>query len=298
MSANGPLEELPVLLDYEKKNKSNRICDDLQIAVIQGKLPNLPEYFRTEVYVIQFVAKGGLIAEINNHKFNIDAHSMICVFPNHILHLSEVYEDTLIYALSFSAMFSKELGLNISSELKNKIYVRPTMEITEEQLKVCLDYLSLLQKTSKTADPSTIQEASLHLLRSLLSYNIGIYETNFEKKHSLSRAEELTGRFLSLVDTHSYMHHSIGWYASEMCLSKKYLSNVVKQVTGESPGYCINETLLRLAKSLLLTTNLTIQQISERLGFINQSHFGTFFRRATGQSPLKFRKQTGTIYKE
>jgi AraC family transcriptional activator of pobA len=42
---------------------------------------------------------------------------------------------------------------------------------------------------------------------------------------------------------------------------------------------------------LLLTTALPVQQISDRLGFKNQSHFGTFFRREVGMSPRAFREK-------
>jgi AraC-like DNA-binding protein len=45
------------------------------------------------------------------------------------------------------------------------------------------------------------------------------------------------------------------------------------------------------AKSLLRSTTLSVQEISDRLGFQNQSHFGTFFKRHTDLSPKAFREQ-------
>ena len=82
--------------------------------------------------------------------------------------------------------------------------------------------------------------------------------------------------------------------AYAMRLTKKgtpiYLSNVVKRVTGSTVGDHIANCLVRQAKSLLLTTVLSVQEIADRLGFKNQSHFGTFFRRAVGVSPRAFRE--------
>jgi AraC family transcriptional regulator len=40
---------------------------------------------------------------------------------------------------------------------------------------------------------------------------------------------------------------------------------------------------------MLSTSAMPVQQIADRLGFQNQSHFGTFFRRAVGVSPKAFR---------
>lgn len=58
---------------------------------------------------------------------------------------------------------------------------------------------------------------------------------------------------------------------------------------GSSPNSYIDEALVRQAKSLLSSTSLSIQQISDRLGFRNQSHFGTFFKRRTSLSPKAFK---------
>lgn len=118
----------------------------------------------------------------------------------------------------------------------------------------------------------------------------GLYDNSFPTLYFLSRAEELSGRFLALVEMHCHEHHSIDWYANELCLSPKYVANVVKQVTGRSAGECINYNLIRQAKLLLLTTALPVQDIADRLGFQNQSHFGTFFRRSVGKSPRAFRR--------
>ena len=75
----------------------------------------------------------------------------------------------------------------------------------------------------------------------------------------------------------------------------KYLSNVLKQTLDVSPNSCIDQALLRQAKSLLSSTSLSIQQISDRLGFQNQSHFGTFFKRHVGCSPKEFRLKLADI---
>ncbi|MBR4488080.1 MAG: AraC family transcriptional regulator, partial [Bacteroidales bacterium] len=117
----------------------------------------------------------------------------------------------------------------------------------------------------------------------------GIYDKTFHKRFSLSRAEEHVGHFLSLVDVYSREHHSLDWYASKMCLSTQYMANIVKQVTSKSAGEHIYENLIRQARTLLLSTNMSVQGIADRLGFQNQSHFGTFFRRAVGVSPKAFR---------
>ena len=57
-----------------------------------------------------------------------------------------------------------------------------------------------------------------------------------------------------------------------MCLSTRYVANTVKQVLKMTASSCIENALMQRAKTLLHTTNKSIQEIAEQLGFQNQSH--------------------------
>lgn len=129
------------------------------------------------------------------------------------------------------------------------------------------------------------------MVRSLMYYLVECKPSYAQKPNALSRSEQICGQFLTLVELHCREHHRVEWYAGQMCLAPKYLSNVLKQTLDNSPNYFIAQSLLRQAKSLLSSTSLTVQQISDRLGFQNQSHFGTFFKRYVGYSPKDFRLQ-------
>ena len=203
----------------------------------------------------------------------------------------EASDDMVQYILIFSPSFAEELNLKLSGEAHVRAYMRPFMQLTEKQMFVVQHYLDLLREVMLSPDVSNVREVALDLVRSMMYFVYGLYDKSFTKLYTLSRSEELAGRFLSLVEMHCHEHHTIDWYADEMCLSPKYIANVVKQVTGRTAYECITQNLVKQAKSLLQTTALPVQQIADRLGFQNQSHFGTFFRRAEGVSPREFRKR-------
>jgi len=133
--------------------------------------------------------------------------------------------------------------------------------------------------------------AVLNLVRSIHYFLADDHFVQPQQAQTLSRAEQICGQYLSLVEMHCREQHTVEWYASQLCLAPKYLSNVIKQTLDISPNVCIDRVLIRQAKSLLSSTSLSIQQISDRLGFQNQSHFGTFFKRQTGLSPKAFKDQ-------
>jgi AraC-like DNA-binding protein len=118
-------------------------------------------------------------------------------------------------------------------------------------------------------------------------------KTAFEKQvnPNMTRNEEITSKFMILVDTHCEQQHSLGWYASELCLSTRHVANTVKETLGINASAFIERALMQRAKTLLCTTTMPIQEIADHLGFQTQSHFGTFFKRHEGMSPAAFRKK-------
>ena len=162
-----------------------------------------------------------------------------------------------------------------------------TNSLTNEQLDLVLRYFDFLRALIEDNQ----QKAALNMVRSLMVYLVECKATYPKKAHALTRAEQICGQFITLVELHCDEQHRVEWYADRLHLSPKYLSNVFKQTLNTSPNTFIDQAILRHAKSLLSSTSLPIQQISDQLGFQNQSHFGTFFRRQTNCSPKDFRLQ-------
>ena len=162
-----------------------------------------------------------------------------------------------------------------------------TNNLTNEQLDLVLRYFDFLRALIEDNQ----QKAALNMVNSLVYYLVECKATYPKKSHALTRAEQICGQFITLVELHCNEQHRVEWYADRLHLSPKYLSNVFKQTLNTSPNTFIDHALLRQAKSLLSSTSLSVQQISNQLGFQNQSHFGTFFRRQTGSSPKDFRLQ-------
>ena len=93
------------------------------------------------------------------------------------------------------------------------------------------------------------------------------------------------------VSTNFVKERSVIFYADQLFLTPKHLSRVIKEVSGRSAGEWIDEQVILEAKARLKTSSLTVQEISDQLGFPNQSFFGKYFKRHVGMSPSDYRKK-------
>lgn len=261
--------------------------NELIVCKIEGSLKVLPRLYNTPYYCLEFLVRGSILMEMNRQPKDIRSGSALFIFTDYSFLVKDSSDDVELFILALSPQLGEELGLQVSQTQVARVYVHPVLELSDRNMQTIQHYFYVLRDVVAEYDRETV----LHLVRSFIHYLAAVSGGEVSNRGKLSRAEELTGQFLALVDAHCRQHHSIGWYASEMCLTPKYISNVVKQTLGISPGRCIGEAVIRQAKSLLASTALPVQEIADRLGFQNQSHFGTLFRRFTGWNPSTFRKQ-------
>ena len=106
----------------------------------------------------------------------------------------------------------------------------------------------------------------------------------------MRRADGILKEFAELMAANIKKHTDIGFYAEHLCISKQYLSLIVKEKTKVSIGTVISSVRMDMAARLLRNPDMSIQQIAEELSFADQSSFGKFFKKHAGTSPLKYRQ--------
>jgi AraC family transcriptional activator of pobA len=78
--------------------------------------------------------------------------------------------------------------------------------------------------------------------------------------------------------------------ASQLNISPKYLSDCLKQLTGQSIQQHIHDKLIQRAKEQLGNTEFSVAEIAYQLGFEYPQSFNKLFKSKTNISPLTYRK--------
>jgi AraC family transcriptional regulator, transcriptional activator of pobA len=126
------------------------------------------------------------------------------------------------------------------------------------------------------------------------------YAQRYYKRQFLNRAP-LTGNTLSRFNDMltSYFEKglmkekglpSVQFIASELNISPRYLSDMLKQETGKTAIDLIHIYLIAEAKNLLMAAPSSVSEIAYGLGFENPPYFSRLFRKEVGMSPVEFKK--------
>ena len=97
-------------------------------------------------------------------------------------------------------------------------------------------------------------------------------------------------RFLDLLHSLDVKHHPIKWYASELCITPKYLSFICKKNSGKTANEWITEHVMEDIRYNLKQTDYSNKQICDLLGFPNTSFFGKYVKDHFGMTPMQVRQ--------
>jgi len=166
----------------------------------------------------------------------------------------------------------------------------------EEMLTLCLYYDLLDKKRQQTSH----QQEGIDALCDAFGYEmLDIIEHHGLLSHpdqpdaiEYSAIQQHFNRFMQLLVDSKHIERKVNWYATQLCITPKYLNTICQQVAQQTPSSIIERELTERAIQLLKENKLSIKQISSQMGFNNQSHFGTFLRRTTGKSPQQIRNSS------
>ena len=266
-----------------------------QEKVVMADESALPVTLANDVFVspnvvISLCHKGSCKADFDMLPIEFKQHDIAVMLPDHIIGHGECSEDYSTTMIVIDREFFDQLTNReaFSGYLKYKNH--PNYHLNEEQYSQINTLLATLRLVIEIDHPKRIE--SLANLLDILFYAL----TDYRGEESLDKNENrntfLFNSFYDLLIENYQQHHEIAWYSEKLCLTPKYFSGVIRQITGKSAAQWINEVLVLHAKRLLYTRrDMNIQQIAFELGFKGNANFCRFFKDQTGLRPSQYRKQ-------
>ena len=104
------------------------------------------------------------------------------------------------------------------------------------------------------------------------------------------RVRELFNRFMMLLEKDYKISRDVNYYAAQMNISSKYLTNIVSQVTGHTPKTIIDQYVILQLKMHLKRTTQSIKEMAWEFHFADVSFFCRYFKKHTGLTPQQIRE--------
>lgn len=256
--------------------------------------PRRPKY-----HLVIIIIEGHLDMIINGEQIRFNKHSYV-----NLPTWADIYE--IKYGPDFHAMvtatdrsviedifrnrnpFPPDFRFNIDHSLGGEITDLKDLKTLRKDITDIIDALS--EKKHRFAEEICYAYFYI-LLTDMANMMWNRFGEGSPSHHSeMKRSDGILKEFGELVTRHIMEEPSLDFYAEQLCISKKYLSLIVKERTRVTAGRILAVMRTEVASRLLRDPELTIQQIAARLSFADQSSFGKFFKKHTGVSPMRYRQ--------
>jgi AraC family transcriptional activator of pobA len=245
--------------------------------------------FRTFAYGLGITYTGeGDVFQIGSTDYSLKARSLTTIGPGMVCQWTGNYtaEHDTVY-------FTEELfeGMHVKSFLHSLPFFfhggNHVIQLTDEQVKKAKSIFELLKilKDEKDTIPGIVHSLLV------LANSFHAVHNGKPKSPSVSRQEHITQEFRKLVAQHFTGHKEVAYYATNLNITPKYLSEVLQVALGKPAKVFIDEFVVMEAKSLLKQTTMSIQEICHCLGFEDASHFTKSFKKLAKITPTEYRKR-------
>lgn len=242
-----------------------------------------------------FCLAGRMRFQINLQDFELQTNDILIVREKSIGEYQGMSNDTRIAIIaSAPEYFQAALQIDATMSLQRRLYASPLCRLTDKAMEESIAIYRLMKaKIAETDNP--FRKGALSGYTQVLTYNAYKYllasdSGDGKPIEKSSRQQELYAQFIHEVQKSYTKERSITYYADILCVTPKYLSQVIHKVSGRFASDWIIDFVILEAKALLKSRKYTVQQIADMLNFANQSFFGKYFKDKVGCSPSEYQK--------
>ena len=231
-----------------------------------------------------------------NH-YDFDEGIMSFIAPGQLI--SNIPEDHKPsgWCLTFHPDFIRKHAL----ELKIRRYhfftyeANEALHLSEKEEKMIISILTMMQDELEKPIDTFSEDVLISYIELLLSYSERFYNRQFITRRNLNK--DIIVKFEQLLQAYFEDDKSVNktiptvqYFSGKLNLSPNYLAAVLKSLTGKSTQQYIQDALIEKAKSLLVTTDLSVAEIAYLFGFEYPQSFNKLFKKRVEMSPLEYRK--------
>ncbi|HEY9049392.1 MAG TPA: AraC family transcriptional regulator [Ohtaekwangia sp.] len=267
-------------------------CQDLKACTIGNSK------FTSDFYMIAFkkIKSGHFL--YGKTKYDFDNGSMAFVKPRQIIEISNIELTEKAFIIFFHEDYL--LKHNLHSGIKKYGYfdyeVNEALHLSPKEEDIIWDIFNKIQSEYNNNQDEYSKDIIVAHIDSILKYAQRFYKRQFLNRTVysgtiISRFTEILKLYVENGNLQSNGLPTVKYIASELAISSRYLSDLLKQETGRAALEHIHIFLIDEAKNMLVHTDNTVAEIGYHLGFENPPYFSRLFKKEVGLTPLEYKNQ-------
>ncbi|WP_028897332.1 helix-turn-helix domain-containing protein [Prevotella sp. HUN102] len=257
------------------------------------KLPYLSESSRLKCLILAFCTKGEITYTVDTVEHTAGPGDVLIISEGQVMGNYKASEDCNGTCLVLSYEFFQEIVTGIRELSALFLFARrhPVFHVDEKLIGQLQAYMRTIKEKISDTNHRFRREMVSSLLKVLIydMCNI-IYRVQQVGTENCTRAEAIFADFIKLVEKEFRHERRVGWYANELNITPKYLSETIKAISQRTPSDWIEYYVMLEIRVLLKNSRMSIKEIAEVMHFPNQSFLGKYFKENYGMSPSQYRR--------
>ena len=262
----------------------------------ENDIERSPKVYRTTFYRMIWVCSGSVSVELDMNSISLTKDHCLFIGKNQVFQLKD-YHHFDAYIIDFTEGFYARTQLDIEllqqSSLFNNEEGVVKLYLEDPYKEILVRFLSFFKGINyKDFSQLLYQLAHNTVERMLLFAEWNVQrDKNSNQIRSNSKEYTLVKKFQNLVAINFTTEKSVSFYAEQLNTSSRSLASACTITNKPSPKRVIIDRVLIEAKRLLKFTDLSIKEITYRLGYDEYNSFIKLFTTNIGMSPMNFREK-------
>ena len=263
------------------------IVDDISTALI----PKDPR--RMNFLILALCTEGEATYTLDTQEMMIQKNDVLLILDRHVVSNFTASKDLKALCIIISVKFFFESIRNVGDVSSLLLLSRnfPVIKLAQEETETFQSYFYLL-KTKAADKQNKFRRKLVSTLILAMFYDLSNVVQRMLNTDSMrqTRAEIIFTKFIKLLEGNFKQERRVGWYAEQLNITPKYLSETIKNVSRRTPNEWIDNYVTIEMRIQLRNSTKSIKEIAEEMNFANQSFLGKYFKEHVGISPSEYRK--------
>lgn len=265
-------------------------------ADIKTPYEELPKALLLNFYKISY--KKSLTGKIKygQSHYDFDEGGLSFISPNQVISSAEDEKDYSGYTLLFHPDFIR----NYQLDTKIKTFgffsysVNEALFLSDKEKQIIISVFENIKEELNNNIDDFSQDVVVSHIDVLLNYSNRFYKRQFITRKAvnhnlLTQLEQILNTYFEQKEALQKGLPTVDYLAGQLNVSPRYLSDLLRSLTGQNAQQHIHEKLIEKAKEYLTATSLSVSEIAYQLGFEHSQSFNKLFKKKTNLTPIEYK---------